>query len=268
MCWLEKLLAVWSSAFVAIVVRKNTLVRQKDNRIGGNSFLCSMLRQISLALVVLLVAWGGGAEASVPLTIKCRFVRADTQADIGTNSDLLWVFVLDHSGSMDTRDATSVKTGRCVTRWEALKDGFEETAKSIPLGSKVQIYCVGKYGFWSSSDYAHRIYQEPKTISSDASRKKLAADVVSWGNPEGGTPLYDALYHACSDVKNFDGNACVVSGLLESLEVGVGRAVVEGCVRCGHQRELSRFVSSGLDGLEELGNRQCRKDKFSDGDFH
>lgn len=210
MYWIEKLVSVWVSALVAVVARKNTLARQEDKRIVRNSSLCSMLQQMSLAFVALLVACGGGAEASVPLTIKCRFLRAEAQTDIGGNADLLWVFVLDHSGSMDNRDATSVKTGRCVTRWEALKDGFEETAKSIPVGSKVQVYCVGGYGFWSRSDFAHRIYPDFKIIATDADRKKLAADVVSWGKPNGGTPLYDALYHACNDVKNFGGTACVV----------------------------------------------------------
>ena len=107
-----------------------------------------------------VAVWVHVAEASIPLTVKCQFDRADAQTDIGGKSDLLWVFVLDHSGSMERKDATSVKTGRRVTRWDALKDGFDETVKSIPIGSKVQVYCVGGYGFWSRSDYAHGIYSD------------------------------------------------------------------------------------------------------------
>ena len=197
-------------SIVKAVVPRNVLARQRDAGIVRNVFSWPTLRQMVLAVAMAVAAWGQAAEAGVPLTVKCRFARADAQTGVADDSGLLWVFVLDHSGSMDSRDATSVKTGRRVSRWEALKDGFEETAKSIPLGSKVQVYCVGGYGFWSSSDYAHRIYSDLKTISSDADRKKLVADVFSWGKPNGGTPLYDALYHACNDVKNFDGNACVV----------------------------------------------------------
>lgn len=130
---------------------------------------------------------------------------------------------------MDRKDATSVKTGRRVTRWEALKDGFDETVKSIPIGSKVQVYCVGGYGFWSSSDYAHRIYSDLKKISSDADRSRLVEDVFSWGRPTGGTPLYDALFYACEDVQNFvraGGNACVV--VLDAAKVTFGDNVFVG----------------------------------------
>ena len=118
------------------------------------------LRRMAFVLVSMIAFCGFVAEASVPLTVKCRFDRANDQSDIGSKSDLLWVFVLDHSGSMDGRDATSVKTGRRVTRWEALKDSFEETVKSISIGSVVQFYCVDgpKY---SKAKPVRRSYPDP-----------------------------------------------------------------------------------------------------------
>ena len=193
--------------------QKSIMARWRDDGIGCSRLPWLTLRRMAFVLASAIAVLGTVAEASIPLTVKCQLDRANAQTDIGGKSDLLWVFVLDHSGSMDRKDATSVKTGRRVTRWEALKDGFDETVKSIPIGSKVQVYCVGGYGFWSSSDYAHRIYSDLKKISSDADRSRLVEDVFSWGRPTGGTPLYDALFYACEDVQNFvraGGNACVV----------------------------------------------------------
>ena len=81
----------------------------------------------ALLLVVACVAWGHFALASIPLTVKCRFDRANDQSDIDGKSENLWVFVLDHSGSMgNNRDAYSIKRGAgSVLRWTALKDSFE-----------------------------------------------------------------------------------------------------------------------------------------------
>ena len=140
--------------------RKSIIARLRDGEVGCCHLPWLTLRRMMFVLALAFGFCWSVAEASIPLTVKCRFDRANDQADIGGKSDLLWVFVLDHSGSMDRKDATSAKTGRRVTRWEALKDGFDETVKSIPLGSKVQVYCVGGYGFWSRSDYAHRIYSD------------------------------------------------------------------------------------------------------------
>ncbi len=193
--------------------QKSIMACWRDGGIGCSRLPWLTLRRMAFVLASAIAVLGTVAEASIPLTVKCQLDRANAQTDIGGKSDLLWVFVLDHSGSMDRKDATSVKTGRRVTRWEALKDGFDETVKSIPIGSKVQVYCVGGYGFWSSSDYAHRIYSDLKKISSDADRSRLVEDVFSWGRPTGGTPLYDALFYACEDVQNFvraGGSACVV----------------------------------------------------------
>ena len=145
----------------------------------------------------------------MPLTVKCRFSRADPQTDISGKSDFLWVFVLDHSGSMGPRfgrDAISVKTGRRVTRWEALKDSFEETVRSIPIGSMVQMHRVG-------GSESKCFYPDPMMIKTITDRDKLVRNIASWGAPAGGTPLYDALYHACETVQNFvrtGGSACVV----------------------------------------------------------
>ena len=161
------------------------------------------------------------AEAgTVPLTVKCQLVQKDDQTNTGNKSDFLWVFVLDHSGSMGPnsgRDAKSVKTSRQVTRWEALQDSFEETVRSIPIGSKVQVYCVGGVNrlFWGwDSSKSKCIYPNPKTINTISDREDLIKDIKGWNEPIGGTPLYDALFHACEDVQNFarrtEGNCCVV----------------------------------------------------------
>ena len=174
----------------------------------------------ALLLVVACVAWGHFALASIPLTVKCRFDRANDQSDIDGKSENLWVFVLDHSGSMgNNRDAYSIKRGAgSVLRWTALKDSFEETVRSIPIGASVQIYCVGgvSRGFlgtdgWDSSR-AQRVYQDPLKIQNNSDRDKLVSEVESWGSPSGLTPLYDALFFACQDAENFrsKGTSCIV----------------------------------------------------------
>lgn len=160
------------------------------------------------------------AEASIPLTVKCRCERADANRDIGSKTETLWIFVLDHSGSMGNhRDAYSIKRGTgSVLRWTALKDSFEETVRSIPIGASVQIYCVGgvSRGFlgtdgWDSSR-AQRVYQDPLKIQNNSDRDKLVSEVESWGSPSGLTPLYDALFFACQDAENFrsKGTSCIV----------------------------------------------------------
>ena len=176
----------------------------------------------SVSLMMLLaVSYCNEAFGVVPLTVKCRCERADTNRTPGEQNGTLWTFVLDHSGTMAAKDAHSVKRGSlCVSRWTALTDGFEETMKSIPFGSRVQVYCVGgvkSRGLWSSggwrSSEAKRIYQDPVLIRSQSDRMSILSDIVKWGEPTGGTPLYDALYYACEDVQNYarsGGNSCIV----------------------------------------------------------
>ena len=192
--------------------QKSIMARWRDGGIGCSRLSWLTLRRMAFVLASAIAVFGTVAEASIPLTVKCRFDRANDQSDISGKSDLLWVFVLDHSGSMDGRDATSVKTGRRVTRWEALKDSFEETVKSIPIGSVVQIYCVDGPRY-SKAKPVRRSYPDPLKIQCDSDRNKLVRSVVSWGDPKGGTPLYDALYLACGDVQRFarsGGNGCIV----------------------------------------------------------
>ena len=114
--------------------QKSIMARWRDGEVGCCHLPWLTLRRMAFVLASAIAVLGTVAEASIPLTVKCQFDRANDQADIGGKSDSLWVFVLDHSGSMGPssgRDATSVKTGRRVTRWEALKDSFEETMRSI-----------------------------------------------------------------------------------------------------------------------------------------
>ena len=202
--------------------QKDIMARWRDGEVGCCRLPRLKLRRMAFVLVSVIAFCGSVAEASIPLTVKCQLDRANAQTDIGGKSDFLWVFVLDHSSSMGPssgRDATSVKTGRRVTRWAALKDGFEETMRSIPNGSKVQIHCVGgvRRGRWGndgwSSSKSKCIYADPVEIRTVADRDKLVSEIASWGAPTGGTLLYDALFYACENVQNFvraGGSACVV----------------------------------------------------------
>ena len=182
--------------------------------------MVNLLRCPVWIVAAFAVCWLNVAVASVPLTVRCRCERADADRDAGSKPETLWVFVLDHSGSMGNhRDAYSIKRGAgSVLRWTALKDSFEETVRSIPIGASVQIYCVGgvSRGFFGSDGWdsarSHRVYQDPVKIQNSSDRDKLVSEVGSWGVPNGGTPLYDALFSACQDVENFRsrGKSCIV----------------------------------------------------------
>ena len=202
--------------------QRSIFAQWREGKVWHRHFLWLALRRMAFVLASAVAIWGHVAEASIPLTVKCRCERADADRDIVGKSGTLCAFVLDHSGTMGSLDATSVKHGSTkVSRWTALKDSFEETVRSIPNGSKVQIYCVGgkkKRSGWGIEKIwdgmeARRIYVDPLPIRNSADRDKLVRDVFDWGDPTYGTPLYDALYQACEDVQNFSlagGNSCVV----------------------------------------------------------
>ena len=57
------------------------------------------LRWAMFALASAVAVWGTDAEASIPLTVKCRCERADADRDIAGKADILWNLVLYYSGS-------------------------------------------------------------------------------------------------------------------------------------------------------------------------
>lgn len=178
--------------------QRSILAQWREGVVGRCHFPWLTLRRMAFVLASAVPVCGFVAEASIPLTVKCRCERADADRDIGSKTETLWVFVLDHSGSMgNSRDAYSIKRGTgCVLRWTALKDSFEETVRSIPIGASVQIYCVGgvSRGFLGTDGWdgarSHRVYQNPVKIQNSSDRDKLVSEVESWGRPAGGTPLY------------------------------------------------------------------------------
>ena len=169
--------------------QRSIFAQWREGVVGRCHFPWLTLRRVAFVLASAVAVWGAVAEAGIPLTVKCRCERVDADRDIGSKTETLWIFVLDHSGSMGNhRDAYSIKRGTgSVLRWTALKDSFEETVRSIPIGASVQIYCVGgvSRGFlgtdgWDSSR-AQRVYQDPLKIQNNSDRDKLVSEVESWG---------------------------------------------------------------------------------------
>ena len=127
--------------------QKSIMARWRDGGIGCSRLPWLTLRRMAFVLASAVAVCGFVAEASIPLTVKCRCERADADRDTGSKSETLWVFVLDYSGSMGSnRDAYSIKRGMVsVLRWTALKDSFEETVQSIQIGASVQVPPVPRY---------------------------------------------------------------------------------------------------------------------------
>lgn len=128
-------------------VQRSIFAQWREGVVGRCHFPWLTLRRMVFVLASAVAVWVHVAEASIPLTVKCRCERADADRDIGSKTETLWIFVLDHSGSMGNhRDAYSIKRGMgSGLRWTALKDSFEETVQSIPIGASVQVPPVPRY---------------------------------------------------------------------------------------------------------------------------
>ena len=164
--------------------------------------------------------------ADVPVTVRLSFERANSPtqetSSPATSVGDAWIFVLDHSGSMDRKDATIAPelspsaAGKNLKRWDALLVALRATLDQIEPGSVVQIVKVGgrsaelskfSAGVFSASTNAI-------VVRSAKDREILYDEVKSWRSPTGYTPLYHGLFLACQEAQRFirteNRNACVV----------------------------------------------------------
>ena len=97
--------------------QKSIMARWRDGGIGCSRLPWLTLRRMAFVLASAVAVCGFVAEASIPLTVKCRCERADADRDIvGEN---LSVFVLGHSSSMGISHSnhSNGKNGSCFVRY-------------------------------------------------------------------------------------------------------------------------------------------------------
>ena len=146
----------------------------------------------------------------VPVEIAVSFSRTDSVAldsanAVAPDTGDVWIFVLDHSGSMADEDAIVHVQGRWssgerkTSRWNALLDSFRATLSHIEPGAIVQVVRV-------SDEKAELIRfgsQNAMVISGDRERDAIYKTVEKWGRPAWRTPLWHGLFLASQEAKRF-----------------------------------------------------------------
>lgn len=165
----------------------------------------------TLALLAAIAFWGRVVGADdVMLDVSLSFARAEASAvrsgAAAVQAGYAWIFVLDHSGSMNEPDAiVDGKTG--FTRWQALLHEFPITVGQIESGSVVRLVKVG--------DRKAQIGPLLE-IKTQSDREALVKTVQGWRKPSeySLTPLYEGLFLACQEARRLvekEGrNVCIV----------------------------------------------------------
>lgn len=178
-----------------------------------------LFRFVGGLLLAVLLFVAPARATDVPLTVRLSFAPGGAQGPEPASADApagdAWIFVLDHSGSMDRRDAmvdaelAPAMAGRTMERWKALLLAFKATLEQIEPGSVVQIVKVGgRKGAELTTGTSGVLVRNAKDVD------LVFNNVRGWGGPDGGTPLYHGLYLACQEAQRFiktEGrNACIV----------------------------------------------------------
>ena len=113
--------------------------------------MCKIEKWLMFVLCLLVACSTFGQV--VPVEMAVSFSRADAVAPAPANATVsdtgdVWIFVLDHSGSMADEDAIVHVQGRWssgerkTSRWNALLDSFRTTLSHIEPGAIVQVVRV------------------------------------------------------------------------------------------------------------------------------
>lgn len=97
--------------------QRSIFAQWREGKVWHRHFLWLTLRRMAFVLASAVAVCGFVAEASIPMTVKCRCERADADRDIvGEN---LSVFVLGHSSSMGISHSnhSNGKNGSCFVRY-------------------------------------------------------------------------------------------------------------------------------------------------------
>ena len=170
--------------------------------------MCKIEKWLMFVLCLLVACSTFGQV--VPVEMAVSFSRADAVAPAPANATVsdtgdVWIFVLDHSGSMADEDAIVHVQGRWssgerkTSRWNALLDSFRTTLSHIEPGAIVQVVRV-------SDEKAELIRfgaQNAMVISGDRERNTIYKTVEQWGKPAWRTPLWHGLFLASQEAKRF-----------------------------------------------------------------
>lgn len=96
------------------------------------------------------------------------------------------LLVIDHSGSMKTRDP-----GSSVTRWEKMRAEAIEIVRKLPLESHL----------WIAVFSHEKVTPIEPPFRTEADRERLIQQLQGYPGPDGGTHLYDTLHMAFEEAQ-------------------------------------------------------------------